>query len=446
MTVISASLRSHGVGPEFSAGPRGLRFRRIEDSVRLQIDNEYDPLEAVLVHRPGAEIERLNHENMKRFLFEDVPYLRRLQEEHDAFVEVMRLQGIEVVYLERLLEELMGDEPTRARLVGDICRGEGVPAIADELTSLKHWDAPGLTELLFAGLPSEVYHAATGRRAATARRVSDDFLLPPIPNAYFSRDPAVVVRDTAICSKMHYPARVRESLLVRAVLEHHAEFCGNTITYGGTAEPMEDRPYTIEGGDVIMLSPEAVLVGDSERTRSETIQILAGKCFRHGKIRRVYEVPIPTERTFMHLDTVFTIVDRGLTVWFSDVVSRITYIHRYEPSDDPSHHGARRVPEERTLTDILADEFDCAVEVVDTAGGDRHFAAREQRTDGANVLAIAPRKVITYDRNERTRQALEKAGVECLEIASSELVRGLGGPRCMTMPLRRQQAMGNRHP
>lgn len=405
--------------------------------MRLQIDNEYDPLEAVLVHRPGTEIDRLSHDNMKRFLFEDIPYLRRLQEEHDAFVQLMRDQGIEVVYLENLLTELLAGEEQRATLVEDVCRSEGVPAIADDLAALKYWDVDALTQIMFAGLTSEEYRAATGRRIG-ARQSPDDFLLPPIPNAYFSRDPAVVVRDAAICSKMHYAARVRETQLVRAVLENHDEFRGNTITYGGTDEPMEDRPYTIEGGDVIILSSDAVLIGDSERTRSETIEILAGNCFRHGKIKRVYEIPIPTERAFMHLDTVFTIVDRGLTVWFSEVVGQISYIHRYEPSDDPGTFGVRRIPEERSLTDILGDEFDGNVTVVDTAGGDKHFAAREQRTDGANVLAIAPRTVITYDRNERTAQALEKAGVRCLPIASSELVRGLGGPRCMTMPLRRQ--------
>ncbi len=388
------------------------------------------------MHRPGNEIDRLTHENMRRFLFEDIPYLRRMQDEHDAFVARMREHGVEVVYIERLLEDIMGDEAARAHLVEVVCREAGVPAIADDLAGMKHWSAGELVELLFAGVTSEEYAEHSGRRIAAAGD-AEHYLLPPIPNGYFSRDPAVVVGDAVISSKMHYRERVRESVLTRAVLEHHPEFRDNIITYGGTEEPTEDRPYTIEGGDVVVLSPEAVLVGASERTRSETIEMLAGKCFTAGHAKRVYEIPIPTERAFMHLDTVFTVVDRGMVVWYSKVMEQIRYIHRYEPSDDPAHRGAVRVAEERDFVGVLRDEFETEVTLIDTAGGRKQFASREQRTDGTNTLAIAPRVAITYERNERTTAALEAHGVTCLGIDDSELVRGLGGPRCMTMPLRR---------
>ena len=429
--------------------------------MQLRIDNEYDRLAAVLVHRPGREIDRLTHDTMRQFLFEDIPYLRRMQDEHDAFVAKMRGHGIHVVYLKHLLKDVLANEAVRAKLLDQVCRCEMVPAVIDDLVSLEHWDLDALVEILFAGLTADEFLAATGQRIATPG-AAERFLLPPIPNAYFTRDPAVVVHDAAISCKMHFPQRIRESMLTRAVLENHPEFRDNTITYGGTSEPTEDRPFTIEGGDVIVLSSEAVLIGDSERTRSETIELLAAKCFKFGRIKRVYEIPIPTERSFMHLDTVFTVVDRGVVLWFGQVMQKVGYIHRYEPDGDDGRgddgrgddgrgddgrggnghcnngHGCvRRIPETRALLEVLHDEFESDVTVIDTAGGHQRFASREQRTDGTNCFAIAPRVAITYERNERTNAALEQHGIQCVGIDDSELVRGLGGPRCMTMPLRR---------
>lgn len=401
--------------------------------MRFQIDNEYDKLEAVLVHRPGPEIDRLTHENMRQFLFEDVPYLRRMQDEHDAFVETLRANGVEVVYLRNLLLDVIRDDEARVKLINDVCRVALAPGIADDLAEMKLWSHEGLVDVLFAGLTAGEYAALKGKGNSD----DDAFLLRPMPNAYFSRDPAVVVRNAAISSKMHYVERVRESLLVRAVLEYHPDYWDNPITYGGTDEPAEDRPYTIEGGDVIILSKDAVLVGASERTRSETIERLAEKCFQYGHVRRLYEVPIPAERAFMHLDTVFTVIDRGAVLWFAPVMARINYVHRYVPVEADDRITAQRVPEDRSFLDILRDEFDQDVTVIDTAGGRKQFAAREQRNDATNVFAIAPRTVVAYERNERTIAELVSHGVTCLGIDDSELVRGLGGPRCMTMPLRR---------
>lgn len=403
--------------------------------MQFQIENEYDRLEAVLIHRPGREIDRLNYDNMKRFLFEDAPFLRRMQEEHDAFAETMRQRGIDVFYLRDLVIDVLKDEGLREGLVREVCQTAVVPALLGDLVELKHWSLEELCDLLFAGMTSDEYHDRTGKRIAVPS--SDDFfLLPPVPNAYFSRDPAVVVGGVAISCKMHYRERVRESLLVRAVLEHHPEFRENAITYGGSDEPSEDRPYTIEGGDVLILSPEAVLVGDSERTRSETIELLAEKLFRVGKIERVYEITIPPQREFMHLDTVFTILDHGKVLLYSDVMGKVQNIFRCERESEEGD-AVRRVREERSLKDVLCDEFGRDIEVIDTAGGNPRFASREQRNDATNALAVAPSVAITYERNERTVAALEEAGVTCVGIDDSELVRGLGGPRCMTMPLRR---------
>ncbi len=404
--------------------------------MHLQINNEYDKLEAVLVHRPGKEIDRLTHDCMQRFLFEDVPYLRRMQDEHDAFVSVMRERGISVVYLENFLLDLMRDDASRRILIDQVCSAEAVPAIAKDLQDTRTFSPEALVDIMFAGLTAGEYNAAIGRQSAV--NVDEaHFLLPPVPNAYFSRDPAVVVRDSVISSKMHYLERVRETLLVRAVLEHHAEFSDEAVTFGGTHTPGEDRPYTIEGGDVLILSEEVVLIGASERTRSETIELLAGKLLKNGTIKRIYEIPIPSQRAFMHLDTVFTILDRGRVLWFPQVMKGLSGVHRYEAEGTSHEMTVRRVAETRLFEDILRDEFGTALTAIDTGGGSEHFAPREQRMDGTNALAIAPRVAITYERNERTIEAMEAAGVECIRIEGSELVRGLGGPRCMTMPLRR---------
>lgn len=424
--------------------------------MELEIKNEFDPLSAVLMHRPGDEIDRLTHHNMHRFLFEDIPYLKKMQAEHDAFASVLRDRGVRVYYLEQLLLDLFATNAAiKGALVEAVVRAERLPALGRDLLDEKRFSNEALVQVLFSGLTQREFNDMSGRAASevpnrctpgvrSSNRAPPEpsdpasggltFLLPPIPNAYFSRDPAVVVGRAVISCKMHYGERVRETLLARVVLEHHPELRGHEIAYGGSDFPTEDRPYTIEGGDVLVLNEEAVLVGASQRTRSETIQILADNLFEFGHTSRFYEIPIPTERTFMHLDTVLTIVDRGVVVWFPGVMERLQYIHHYEPG---AHGEVVRKADPRSLKEILSDEFGREVRIIRTGGGDEHYAVREQRTDGTNTLAIAPRVVCTYERNVRTIAAMEQAGIECLPIEGSELVRGLGGPRCMTMPLRR---------
>lgn len=408
--------------------------------VKLQVFNEYDPLEVVLVHRPGEEIDRLTHENMKAFLFEDIPYLARMQDEHDEFVDEMRDRGVRVLHLDKLLRDLLDGQPeTRRKLIDQVCAAEQATGIAAELHDPQICPNDVLVGIVFKGLTHAEYAELT-RRPLSSGPVGKQFILRPIPNAYFSRDPAVVIGQSVISCKMHFVERIRETVLARAVLEHHPEFKGHRIAYGGSDAPRDDRPFTVEGGDVIVLNAEAVLVGVSERTRLETIEILARRIFESGRHSRLYGIPIPTERTFMHLDTVFTIVDRGMVVWYPGVMEQVKFIHRYDSDGAGNIH---RADESRGLTEILSDEFGKEVTIIRTGGGDEHYASREQRTDGTNILALAPRVACTYERNARTIVAMEKAGVEVVKIVGSELVRGLGGPRCMTMPLRRSsQASG----
>jgi arginine deiminase len=402
--------------------------------VQLFIPNEYDKLQTVLVHRPGEEIDRLTHDNMKRFLFEDIPYLTGMQEEHDEFIGDMVDNDIKVLYLEVLLLELFNEQPlAKVELVEQICLTEQAPAIVPDLLDEKIFPNAELIKVLFAGITNAEYYERTNRPSMSGSARSA-FILQPIPNAYFSRDPAVVINRCVVACKMHFAERARETLLIRAILEYHPQFAGHTLAYGSSRNPTEDRPFTIEGGDVIVINEEAVLVGVSERTRSETIKLMARKLFAGGYSQRIYQIPIPTERTFMHLDTVFTIVDRGVVVWYPGVMEQISHISRVATD---GHGGLEERLEERSLSKILSDEFGRELKIIRTGGGDEHYASREQRTDGTNILAIAPGVACTYRRNARTIAAMEKAGIQVIAIPGSELVRGLGGPRCMTMPLRR---------
>ncbi len=405
-------------------------------SIQSHITSEFDTLEYVLVHRPGREIDRLTPGNKTRLLFEDIPFHKKMMSEHDAFTASLRAQGVNVVYLEDLVADIAQDPAVLKNMVHEASLAAGQPGISEVL--LDHCSADQLIDILFAGLTASEFDACTKGQPVSASQ-EDFFILDPIPNIYFSRDPAAVINNGVVSCKAHYPARVRDMLLTRAVLRWHPLLKQNPIVYGDS--PSEDRPYTIEGGDIIIINEEAIAIGCSQRTRSESIALLAKNLFTCGSTRRVYEVNIPAAREYMHLDTVFTIVAPGIVVSYSDVIDNITEIRRFEAQ--PGSDGvitAQPQREQRTFKQILVDEFNAPLQVINTANNDARYAAREQGSDGTNTLAIAPGRVVAYDRNIHTNQALRAYGIGVIEIEGSELVRGLGGPRCMTMPLRRNPA------
>jgi arginine deiminase len=396
------------------------------------VTSEHGNLQSVLVHRPGAEIDLLEPGNKDKLLFEDIPFLLKMQLEHDAFCQLLRDQSIEVVYLEALLHDLMADDEARKRVVQQVCAAGGQPGLAQVL--LDHYDASEIVTRLFAGVKAGEMRMHSDGLPADA--TSDFFLLEPIPNAYFTRDPGAVIGDGWVACKAHFETRVRETVLMHLVAELHPRLAGTDILFGARAE--EDRPFTIEGGDIHVISRDAVMIGVSQRTRSETVALLARKLFAGGKVQRVYEVEIPSDRRYMHLDTVFTIIAQGVVVVYPDVIDRVENIRRYEPFlTSDGELIAKPIRETRKLHTLLAEEFASPLTVVNTGGNDVRYSAREQGADGTNVFAIAPGRVISYDRNLHTNTAMRSLGIEVLEIEGSELVRGLGGPRCMALPLRR---------
>ncbi len=414
-----------------SVKPKSIASNRLPINIR----SEFSSLKTVLVHEPGIEIDRLTPDNLGSLLFEDIPYLPKMRLEHKAFVDLLRSEGVNVLILNNLLLDILEIETVRIQLV-NLCCGAGLQASLSNIL-LDYFSPKELCEVLLSGLTSTELFEKTGKRLGPPDERDDPFLLDPAPNAYFTRDPAAAIGNQIISCKMNYSARVRESIITREIFRSHPLFAGTPILYGDNGA--EDRPYTIEGGDFIVINNKAVAVGCSQRTRSESIATLAQHLFENGLAQRVYEINIPGERVYMHLDTVFTIVDEGLVVAYPDVMSDIKEIRRYEPLIvSGGEMIALPIEENRNFNTILEDEFG-RLTVINTGNNKRRYASREQQADGTNVFALRPSTVITYERNTHTNEALRAEGIKTLLIEGSELVRGLGGPRCMTMPLQRDE-------
>jgi len=391
----------------------------------------------VLTHRPSSEIERLTPYNRDDLLFEDVPYLEVMQKEHDEFTQLIRKStGAEVLRLHDLLIDVLLDDRVKQAVFDQIFATVGIGAHTREL--LYRYSTSEAATILIAGLKVKELKKKY-RFPELGNYVDVDYIVPPSPNLYFMRDPAAVVQNGVICSSMKFSGRQRESNLLRLIFENHPLFKDDFNRIYPTEELLRNTP-TIEGGDVVVLSRKALAIGCSERTDVKAIEAVARQVFKNDQVERVYEVDLPAERNFMHLDTVFTIIDENLIVTYPDAMDSIlqTCVFKKEGVDAQGEPILHRECINKSIIDVLKSEIPY-LEVIETGDGNPDYSSREQWYDGANVFAISPRRVISYDRNKFTNRALREAGVEVLETSSSELSRGLGGPRCMTMPLRRKE-------
>ena len=402
------------------------------DPSPIQVRSEIGPLRRVLLHRPGQELENLMPDTIQRLLFDDIPYLKLAQEEHDRFCQVLRDCGAEVVYLEDLTAEALSDPAVKRQFVLDYIRDAGIHGekrtgmIADYFLAMS---TRNMVLQMMAGVRKADIRGYGRKNLTDYLGDYYPFVVDPMPNLYFTRDPFACVGDGVSIHRMYAHTRDRETLFARYIFRHHPEYGRVPLLY----EPEDE--HTLEGGDILVLSPKVAAVGISQRTHPVAIELLAKRLLQEENgFEQVLAIDIPKARSFMHLDTVFTMVDRDKFTVHPNIREelRLFVLERGE-------HGRLSITEEHgKLEDVLREHLDLDRVTLIPCGGDSPIdAAREQWNDGSNTFAVAPGKVVVYDRNHTTNRLLADHGIQVLPIPSSELSRGRGGPRCMTMPLRR---------
>ncbi|MGY1609799.1 MULTISPECIES: arginine deiminase [unclassified Geodermatophilus] len=396
----------------------------------LGVTSEVGPLRTVILHRPGAELRRLTPRNNDQLLFDGVPWVARAQEEHDAFAEALTGRGVEVLYLGRLLAEVLDDAEARAELIAAAVDDPRLGATLKNAATAHLADLPPeeLAGTLMGGLAHDELRG--GRGLAYQLMDRSDFVVPPLPNLLFTRDSSVWVGDQVAITSLAMPARHRESTILRAIATHHPRFAGSGQLYDASLEHLE-------GGDVLLLAPGVLAVGVGERTTPGGAERLARRVFARGLAHTVLVVPIAQERATMHLDTIATMVDVDAMVMYPAVADSLVAwtvtAGEQLPDDADTVDLAVRGPQPFVVAAAEAMGID-RLRVIDT-GLDPVTAEREQWDDGNNTLALAPRLAVAYERNTVTNAALEAAGIEVVRIAGSELGSGRGGPRCMSCPV-----------
>ena len=396
----------------------------------IEVRSEIGPLKRVMLHRPGRELENLMPEYIERLLFDDIPYLKIAQEEHDAFCDVLRKNGVEVVYLTDLVAESLADPEVKDQFIREYIaeagiRGEKRTAIMVDY--FKAMSTKNMVEKMMEGVrKSEI--RGYGKKNLTD--YLDDyypFVLDPIPNLYFTRDPFATIGSGVSIHRMYSVTRGRETLFGKYIFQHNPHYKNTPVYYERNGHA------TVEGGDILVLSDKVVAVGISQRTQPWAIELLAKKLLSEDTgFEKVLAIDIPKNRAFMHLDTVFTMVDYDKFTMHPNISADLRVFVLEE-----GHNGHLSITEEHeSLEELLKEHLHLDhVTLIKCGGGSVIDAAREQWNDGSNTFCIAPGKVVAYSRNYVTNRVMEDAGIQVLTIPSSELSRGRGGPRCMTMPL-----------
>ena len=402
----------------------------------INVNSEIGKLKKVMLHRPGKELENLMPEYLDRLLFDDIPYLRIAQEEHDSFADILRQNDVEVVYLSDIVAESIVNQDVRDELIAELINDAGITTSRerDILTDyFRSLDTKAMIEKMMAGIRKTEIQQVEGKSLGDfLRNLNNDypFILDPMPNLYFTRDPFASIGNGVSIHKMFTETRHRETLFAKFIFQYHPLYKDTQVWYD------RNENFSLEGGDILILNQETIAVGISQRTNENAIEKFAQKILtEESHFKKILAINIPKQRTFMHLDTVFTMVDHDKFTIHPNIMRDmdVFVIER---------GGDRRIKitqETGSLEDILKHHLNLdKVTLIKCGSNNVIDSAREQWNDGSNTLAIAPGEVIVYSRNYVTNEILQENGIKTYVMPSSELSRGRGGPRCMSMPLIRE--------
>ncbi|MDO5491176.1 MAG: arginine deiminase [Bacillota bacterium] len=394
--------------------------------------SEIGKLNKVLLHRLGGEVEGLVPDNFERLLFDDIPYLKVAQREHDIFADVLRENGVEVIYYVDETVKALADKEVRRQFVREFVGQSNIysEAVSETLEEyLMDMTVREMVEKCIAGVKKSEVAVKTNSLAEYIAS-GYPYYMDPMPNLYFTRDPGACVGGGLNIHHMNTIARRREPLLLKYMFNYNRDFApeGSSQWYDYYDEE------SVEGGDVLVLSREIVAIGLSQRTTVAGIERFAKNILGNSEFKKILVFDIPKSRAFMHLDTVFTMVDFDKFTIHPEIEGPLQLFEITLDRDGEAHFASMT----DSLENILKAELGLpAVELIRCGGNDLQAAQREQWNDGSNTLCIAPGTVVTYERNYVTNDILDHKGIRVLAIPSSELSRGRGGPRCMSCPVNR---------
>lgn len=399
----------------------------------ISVYSEIGNLKSVLLHCPGEEVENIVPDYLRRLLFDEIVYLEQARREHNQFADILRNQGVEVVYLTDLMADILQETKVRNEFLKEFMEeGKVVTQGLQEgiMEIFSSYSPKELIKKCIAGVRKEELKHIKPRALGDMVKNPYPFYLDPIPNMYFQRDPFASIGRGISLNVMANETRNRETIFAKYIFNHHPRFENVPRWYN------RDKTHPIEGGDILVLSDKVLAIGISDRTDPMAIERIAYNLLSSDQcFETVLAFDLPKTRAYMHLDTVFTMVDYDQFTIFPGIEDPLDVY-----SITKGKNGTLNIKyEHEDLSTVLKEHLKLsAVNLIRCGDGDVIAASREQWCDGSNTLAISPGKVVCYNRNYITNEALRKNKIEVLEFESYELSRGRGGPRCMSMPLIRE--------
>jgi arginine deiminase len=413
--------------------------RRLLIMQSINVKSEIGRLKRVLLHRPGKELLNLTPDTLERLLFDDIPFLEAAQQEHDAFAETLRNNGVEVLYLEDVMAEVLDlNDGIRDEFIKQWINEAGISTelykkkIYDYMMQFKD-DSKALVLKSMEGIVLKELNYTKSGSLVDLMSDSSKLVIDPMPNLYFTRDPFACIGNGVSLNRMYSVTRNRETIYGEYIFKYHPDFKDKVEKY-------YDRynAFHIEGGDILNINDKVLAVGISQRTEPDALELLAKNIFEkeNSTIKTILGFNIPNSRAFMHLDTVFTQIDYDKFTIHPGILGPLR-VYKIEKGNCGSEITVEVLHSD--LETILEESLGVdKVELIKCGGEDMIAAEREQWNDGSNTLCISPGTIVTYQRNTKTNELLRQRGLKVLEIPSAELSRGRGGPRCMSMPLDRE--------